>query len=143
MLSGFQLLQTIFPDCDGYSFVSAWHLLPIEYLQSRLALLAWVWKVATDPGSLQGQCSGCEFKETKVVLPLHQKTMSNHAWEGELDQFYYKNWDVQLLLNLLASSSGLSGPLRSLALIDKDFNMACLPEISVRIIFYRTNVLQY
>jgi len=43
--------------------------------------------------------------------------------------FYYCNSDVQLLLNLLSSSSGLPGPLRSLALIDKDFNSACLPEL--------------
>jgi len=70
------------------------------------------------------------FGKLRRILAAYKKTMSNHAWEGELDQFYYKNWDVQLLLNLLASSSGLSGPLRSLALIDKDFNMACLPEIS-------------
>ena len=48
-------------------------------------------------------------------------------------QFYYNNSDVQLLLNLLASGSGLAGPLRSLALIDREFNSACLPELVVRI----------
>ena len=60
-----------------------------------------------------------------------QRTTGKNAWEGDLDLFYYCNRDVQLLLNLLSSSSGLPGPLRSLALIDKEFNSACLPELVV------------
>jgi len=69
------------------------------------------------------------FGKLRRIMAAYKKTIANHAWEGELDQFYYKNSDVQLLLNLLASGSGVSGPLRSLALIDKDFNSACIPEL--------------
>merc|ERR1712142_984362 len=57
------------------------------------------------------------------------KRKAANALDGDLNMFYYKNSDVQLLLNLLSSSSGLPGPLRSLALVDKEFNSACLPQL--------------
>jgi len=69
------------------------------------------------------------FGKLRRIMAAYKKTTANNAWEGDLYTFYYNNSDVQLLLNLLASSSGLAEPLRSLSLIDKDFNSACLPEL--------------
>ena len=70
--------------------------------------------------------------ETSIYLgnKIFQRMFKSH---GELEQFYYNNRDVQLLLNLLGCSSGVSGPMRSLALIDKDFRLACLPQLEVKI----------
>merc|ERR1711915_349557 len=66
------------------------------------------------------------FSKLRSIMNVYKKTLKSH---GELEQFYYNNRDVQLLLNLLGCSSGVSGPMRSLALIDKDFCYACLPQL--------------
>ena len=45
----------------------------------------------------------------------------------ELDEHYYKNRDLKLLLDLLASNFGVMPSLRVLALFDKRFGEKCKP----------------
>ncbi len=47
---------------------------------------------------------------------------------GELYNVYYTNWDLKLLLDLLAESSGISVSLRIMSLIDKKFRIRAEPQ---------------
>jgi len=48
----------------------------------------------------------------------------------ELEEFYYKNRDIKLLLNLLSSSQGLASPLRCIAIMDQTFNDSLSPIVT-------------
>ena len=48
-----------------------------------------------------------------------EKDGSASADMGELSRIYYDNWDLELLLNLLATGSGVAPALAIIALFDQ------------------------
>ena len=48
---------------------------------------------------------------------------------GEMNEIYYENYDLRLLLDLLAATTGLSTPLRVLSLLDRNFRNNYKPRI--------------
>ena len=48
---------------------------------------------------------------------------------GEMNEIYYENFDLRLLLDLLAATTGLSTPLRVLSLLDRNFRNNYKPRI--------------
>ena len=48
---------------------------------------------------------------------------------GEMNEIYYENFDLRLLLDLLAATTGLSTPLRVMALLDRNFSNNYKPQI--------------
>ena len=48
---------------------------------------------------------------------------------GEMNDIYYENNDLRLLLDLLAATTGLSQPIRVIALLDRSFRSKCIPDI--------------
>ena len=48
----------------------------------------------------------------------------------QLEEFYYNNRDIKLLLNLLSSSQGIAAPLRCLAIMDQTFNESLSPLVT-------------
>ena len=48
---------------------------------------------------------------------------------GEMNEIYYENLDLRLLLDLLAATTGLSTPLRVLSLLDRNFRNNYKPNI--------------
>ena len=48
---------------------------------------------------------------------------------GEMNEIYYDNYDLRLLLDLLAATTGLSTPLRVMALLDRNFSNNYKPQI--------------
>ena len=54
------------------------------------------------------------------------KPEASHIF-GELDKYYYNNRDLKLLLDLLATNSGVVTSLRVLALFDETLREKCKP----------------
>ena len=52
----------------------------------------------------------------------------------DVDTWYYENRNIQLLLHLLVSSTGLGSSLRCLTAIDANFHESCTPNILVTIL---------
>ena len=59
-------------------------------------------------------------KLRRIMRNFRKKSSAKTS--SQLEEFYYKNRDVRLLLNLLTDSQGLASPLRCLSLIDQTFH---------------------
>ena len=59
-------------------------------------------------------------KLRRIMKNFREKRSANT--NSQLEDFYFNNRDVRLLLNLLSDSQGLASPLRCLALIDQSFH---------------------
>lgn len=66
----------------------------------------------------------------KLRRILTKFSESTSAIGGDIDEFYFKNKNIQLLLCLLVSSSGLCYPLQTLTTVDHEFHNACTPDIT-------------
>jgi len=66
----------------------------------------------------------------KLRRILTKFSETNFAKGGDIEEFYFNNKNIQLLLCLLVSSSGLCFPLQTLTTVDNEFHSACTPEIT-------------
>ena len=67
-------------------------------------------------------------KLRRIMRNFRKKCSANT--NSQLEDFYYNNRDIRLLLNLLSDSQGLASPLRCLSLIDQTFHDDLSPIIT-------------
>ena len=64
-----------------------------------------------------------------------KRVMNAHTTHNtDVDMWYHGNRNIQLLLHLLVSSSGLGASLRCLTTVDNNFHESCTPDILVTLL---------
>ena len=94
-------------------------LLLIVYLVTTFLTILWL--ICPCGGKLARFMRSYRSQLKTAALTQGVEDTSSQALLGETHQIYYENRDLRLLLDLLSITSGLSPPLRVLALLDKDF----------------------
>ena len=104
-------------------------LLLLAYILSTFFTLTWL--ICPCTGSL---AAFMRDYETLLRKSAEKVFGDDHEYErkellGDMNTIYYENNDLRLLLDLMAATSGLSQPIRVMALLDRNFRTKCSPVI--------------